>query len=516
MTIKNCLPLALALVSLSAFSQSERKLSLAEALRTAVERNLDIQLQKIALESSGLDLSGLRTKYEPVVTASTGYSTSEREPTSSTQGLGGQTFSTSNSFLSTKLSKQEDFGFAWSLDFQNSLGTSGSNDSLGDFYSSNLTFQFSQSLLKGFSLDPEILRNDEYVARSNVNISEYDLEERITAIIQQTENAYWDLVLANEQLRVSQQSLALAKQLYEQNRIKIDVGTLAPIELINTQANIAQRESEIIQRENAVRKAEDDLKKVLNLPVIEWRQRIMPTDSLAIEDIQFDFETDYETALQSRTEIKKNELRTRNALLNYKIARNGLLPDLSLNGSYGSQGTGTLVLATDANGQRILDENGQPIVIQLPSNSTALDKVFSNELPNWSVQLALTWRPFNKEGKIALARANVALRQTSLEDEQVRINLMEDIRSSIRDLESQLKAIKASETALEYQKENLKAEEQKFQNGLSTNYQVSEAQKSLADSESALIQARVQYLKAVVNYYVAKGILAKEKRIVID
>ena len=501
------------------FAQELKKLALEEALKTAVERNLGIQLQKITVNGSAISLEETKARYEPVITSSSDFSTFDYEPTQSTQGSTGQTFTSDSRSFNSSLQKAENFGFSWSVNFNNSLSDTGSLLSFGDTYQSSLSFGFQQDLLNGFGLDKEILRNAEYVAQGDLKIAKHDMEIQIIDVLQQTENAYWDLVNAIEQLKVSRQSLALAKQLYEQNKVKIEVGTLAPIELVNNEANIADRELDIITGENNVRSAEDALKNVMNLPYEEWNKQISPTDRLEFQEFsQPNIQVDFETAMGNRPEVRRNMVQANNALLTRKLRKNELLPELTLSGSYSSGGTS----APDTE-SFLIDPDGDPEdpnnigvrVIQRSSFDDALNKVTGVDFPGWNLGLELTWRPFNKQGKVNLARANVALRQREIEARQTQVDIFQDIRNAVRELESNLKAIRASERRVKFRQENLKAEEQKFQNGLSTNYLVSQAQNDLTDAESQVITAKVNYMKALVSYERAKGLLPKSRKITI-
>ena len=499
--IKRLLVLAISLLwAAEAFSQTEKKLSLENALKTAIERNLDIQLQKISVDSSQISLELTRAAYEPEVTNMTDYLTFDRSATNRNESSTGAAISQDRIRSNTTFRKQEDFGFGWQVDFNNSVEDSTSEISFGETFSSSLTIGFEQQLLRGYKFDREISRNSEYVAQGNLKIAWYDYEMQIINIIQETENAYWDLVLAIEQLKVNHQSLELARQLYEQNRVKIEVGTLAPIELVSSEANMASREREIITAENRVLAAEDALKKVMNLKADDWMSTLIPTEPLVISPLETNLKSDYAAAIEGRPEMRKNMQESANALLEHKLRENEKLPELKVSGSYFVNGDSNPI--DPATGE-----------IKDASYSDALSNSLSNDFPGWTLALNLSWNPFNKAAKLNLAQARAEMRRNELATEQTKITIMQEVRSANRELESNLKAIKANEKTLKYREENLKAEQQKFQNGLSTNYLVSEAQKDLAEAESQVIASKVDYLKAVVTHFKARGELASRRNI---
>lgn len=502
-----CLAVTLTLVLFPAHAQQERKLSLEEAIKIAVERNLDIQLQRITVNDRQIGIDLATVQYEPTLSLNTSRDSQSRASNDANEGSAGATITTSSGSYSATFSKNERYGLNWSISAGDGFAESDAQNSFGKTFGGNMTFNVEQQLLRGFSLDPEVMRNDEYVAESNLAIAKTDLQTRLVNVLQTVEDAYWDLVSAKEQAKVARQSLDLAQQLYEQNRIKIDVGTMAPIELVNAEAQVASREVDIINADSAVLAAEDRLKTVLNLPVSEWTQTMIPTDELTTDAIETNFERDLGTAMTARPEIISDMESERQAQIGLKVARNELLPTLSISGRYQVSGNASPIPI----GQ---DENGN-FIFSTVSNNEVWEEIINQDLPSWNVTLAATIRPFNKQGRLNKARAEMTLRQNAVNADQTRLLILQDVRAAIRDLQSGFKAIQASENSLKFQRENLKAEEQKFKNGLSTNYEVQQAQNSLATAESNLINSRVTYRKNVVNYYKALGTLNKIHKISI-
>ena len=485
-------PMVLLLAGTVAFAQGEMKLSLQEALKTAVERNLDLELQRLDVRVGNLDVDGARAKFEPQVTA--GLSTREgRTPaTDSTEGGTNTVITSTSSSLSTTVGKNEWWGMGWQLSSTTNLNDSNAANSLGERYNTNLNLRFQQELLKGFGRDKELLLYDEFVAHANAGIARTDLEERIITVLQTAENAYWDLVLAREQLEVNKASLELAITFLDQNKTKVEVGTLPPIDLINAETQVAAREREIVTAENQVSAAEDALKKIMNLPVSQWGNTITPTDHINIEDVQTQFEKDLEIAFENRTEMRRYDQNMRKAQLAAKLRKDELQPQLTFSGAYGFNGSSLAtpiqqaVINTET-GLPVRDSRGNIVYETVGATGTSLRESLSDTLardkPEWSAGLNLTWNPFNKQAKINMAKANVDLRRQELLVEQTKVAILEDVRAAVRELQANKKAIQASEKSVKLSRENLKAAEQKFQNGLDTNYTVAEKQKDLVQEE---------------------------------
>jgi len=484
-------------------AQQGERLSLDEALRLAVQNNLDVQLEKLKVDSRSIALDLTRAGYEPVLESSLGSESYDYKPTNVFEGDPDNTFTNKRKNLNMTLRKSEDFGLGYSVAWNNSSSDSSSRTSFGQSYSSSLTLGFEQKLLSGFAFDPAIPRKDEYIARGYLGISRLDLEFRMIQVLAEAENAYWDLVQAHDDLKVRQNSLRLAQQLHEQNRIKIEVGTLAPIELVSAEATVASREADVVGAENRAKAAEDRLKRILNLPREQWSRSIVPKDEPGTPAPDVALQEALQRAESQRVELKSSALLTENALLDLRYRRNQTLPSLNLEGGYTLRGTSN----------PLLSQGGE--VVEDSSFSDALSQVTSRDLPGFSVSLNFRWTPLNRAAKLQLAQSELDLRNRELEEQKIRTSIFEEVRGALRELDSTAKSIAANEKARHFREENLKAEIQKFQNGLSTNFNVAQAQDELAQANSAEIAARIAHRKAQVAYLQAIGSLIQERRIIL-
>ncbi len=189
------------------------------------------------------------------------------------------------------------------------------------------------------------------MARNNLDISEVSFRAVLQNTIYTVEQSYWNLVYAVENLKVRRQSLELAKDLLVKNTREAEVGTIAPIEVLNAEAEVATREADILQAEALVASGQDSLATILNLPREEGQSRlarIVPTDQPAFEARPLDFESCLQTAIESRADLQATRIDLQNKELTYDYLRNQLLPDLSLSASYWSPGiSGTQILYQD-------------------------------------------------------------------------------------------------------------------------------------------------------------------------
>ncbi len=489
--------IGITVINVGGLAEEERKMTLGEVLRTALEHNLDIKLQKLQVDAKKISFDLTKTVYEPTIGANTRFDSKDRAPNNSNEGPAGSTVTDETTTFQLTFSKQESIGLSWQGGVQANGRDSNADNSFGNFYTGAWWIGAEQSLLKNFSFDERIRKKDEYLARGNLELSNLDLELRMIDVLTQTETAYWDLINARENYTAIENSLNLAKQLYDQNKTKIEIGTLAPIELVFAESNVASKESELVSAENAVRQAEDVLRKVMNLPDEQWDQPIKPVDVPLVELIELDKEQAFKTAFASRVELEKQRIYEENEKLNYDYYLNQKKPDLKLSASYRSTGA-----------SYPFDKEN--------SYTEAVSNAFGLDFPGYTVELILNWTPFNKANKLRIVEAELSLRQRALQLESTKKTIREEVRSALRELRSAENSIKANQKARKYREESLAAEIQKFQNGLTTNYQIAEAQDQLTTAISSEIRAKIAYRKAMVQYYKAVGNLTKNHGILVD
>jgi outer membrane protein TolC len=476
--------------TLKASDAEEMKVTLGEVLRVALEKNLDIELQKLQVDSSKIQFKMTRTAYEPKVGGTISLESKDRAPTNSNEGNAGQTITDKGTSYNMTFSKTEDYGMSWQAGLNARANDSGAVNSFGNYYTAYWMVGVEQNILKGFSFDREIRLKDEYLAKGNLRLSKLDLEMTMINVMSQTELAYWDLVKSIENKIAMETSLELAKQLYQQNKTKIEIGTLAPIELVYAESNVAAKESTLISAENAVKQNEDVLRKIMNLPDSKWDMPIRPVDTPSVQILEVSKQKAFELAFHHRAELEKQQIMDQNEKLDYKYYQNQRLPDLKFKANYSSAGSS---YPTNPNN----------------SQSEAISNAFSRQFPGFNMELALTWTPFNKFNDLKIAESKLKLRQRELEMEQTHKTIREEVRGALRELDSAEKSIKATQKTRKYREDSLAAEIQKFQNGLTTNYQVAEVQDQLTQAIFGEIQAKTDYRKALVSYYKAVGQLVE-------
>lgn len=365
---------------------------------------------------------------------------------------------------------------------------------LNPYWNTGLNFSFTQPLLKGFGTD--VNRSAIEVARRNRAISALQFEQIVVSTVQQVEVAYWNLVYQRDNLEVKRQSLALAQDLLEQTKTRVRIGTSAPIDIVQSEATVAAREQDIIAAENRVQEAADVLKLLLGFESPEdWESEIVPTEVLPVVTAPVELEGSIAAALERRVELKQRCLEEEIRTINVLTADNATKPQLNLSVGYGWTGV---------NSVSTVDDNGQPRVIR-GDLGDALNQLADRDYRQWSAGLAFRLNLGNHTARATLAqrRFELATARQNLAAERQAVIL--EVRRAVRALQDGAKAIAAAEKARELAERNLDAEQKKFANGMSTNYQVLKIQEDLAAAQAAELQARVAYRQAVAGYHVAVG-----------
>jgi outer membrane protein TolC len=217
-------------------------------------------------------------------------------------------------------------------------------------YGSTLSFSVTQPLLRNFG--PRMSRRDIIISQNNKDISERQLQSVLLDTVFKVEQAYWNLIYAIENLKVKQQSLELARDLLSKNKREVEVGMVAPIEILSAEAEVATREADILQAEIAVTNGEDLLKTIINLAAEEGTApaRIVPSDQPTQEPRSVSLDEALRTAMEMRPDLQATRVGLKNKELNVAYAKNQTLPDLSLYTSYWSPGiSGTQLIYLDDN-----------------------------------------------------------------------------------------------------------------------------------------------------------------------
>ncbi|MGB9764882.1 MAG: TolC family protein [Candidatus Saccharicenans sp.] len=486
----------------------EISLGLEEAIFKALKQNLNLVAEVYSRDEASQSVSLAKEVFLPSFQFSYGSSRNEQPSTWWIQATG--TYITTMESYEATLSQKIPLGGTFSVGLSNyTTNTNQMFQLFNPYYNTQLRFSFVQPLLRNFG--PKVARKEIIVARHNYEISEAQLKSQVLDTIYQVEEAYWNLVLARENLKVKQQSLQLARNELTKTKKEIEVGQQAAIEILNVQAAVSQREAEIVQAEADVRIAENRLKVILNLGSGADLQtiKINPTEKPEFKPVEIDLHQALETARQNRPDLQINELTIENKKFNFEIAQNQILPQLDLNVSYWSPGI---------SGDQILYQNDNPfsgiIVGKIPGSlRDSLRDSLKFLYNNWTVNFTLTI-PLS----YFTSRSNLAIAQTELTQAEAKQKALEqqallEVSEAVKNIETLAKSVEAFRVAREYAEKLLEAESRKLAVGLTTNYFVLQAQEKLANAQSAELKALVDYNLALARLEKALGTSLDKRKI---
>ncbi len=487
--------------------KKEKALSLEDCILKAMENNLNVAVEVLNPELADISVSRAMENFLPSL--SFGYSMQNTNSPSISFIEGEEKISADYSDYSASIFQRIPTGGEFSISLESYKNDSNQKFlSVNPRYSSTLRFNFTQPLLKNFGL--KISRREIIIAKNNRDISENQLKGILMDTIYDVESAYWNFVYSIENLKAKRQSLRLAQDLLAKNKREVDVGTLAPIEILSAQSEVASREADILQAEAMVKNNEDLLKTIINLAAEEKgvEVNIIPVDKPAFAKKEVNLEDALLTALENRPDLRANRIDVKNKEIDVSYARNQLLPDLSVRASYWSPGLSGTQIIYDP-----LDPFGPPIETIPGGSSDALRDAFRLKYKNWYVGLTLSI-PINT----VLSRAEYAQARVSLDQAMFRLKNQEqqvflEIKNAVRGVQTDYKRVHAYRIARELAEKKLDAEEKKLKVGLTTNYVVLQYQRDLADARSAELQAIIDYNLSLARLDRALGTTLKNKNI---
>jgi outer membrane protein TolC len=373
----------------------------------------------------------------------------------------------------------------------------------------NLTLTVTQPLLRNFGRDVNRWRI--VVARNDLGASESQFRQTLIDTVAASEQAYWELNFTLMELKTVQASLKQARDFLEQNKIKVRVGTLAPIEITQAEAQVAEREQDLIVAEFAVLAAEDELRRVMGVvrdPEV-WERPIRPSDSPPLEETSPDLKEAQMAAEANRPDLEQARLSiaSRETELHYR--KNQKRWGLDFEGALG-------YLGVDFD-DSLANPMPPPLVNVLSTAhySNAIDVLRDGDLPSWRLSLLLSVPVGNRAAVASYIDAKYAVEQVRHELRQVEQFALVEVRNAVRRVATDLKRVNAGQVNTRLQREKLEAEQKKFENGMSTSFEVLTFQTDLARAETLLNRAIVDYNKSLVELERVKGTLLQARGILI-
>ncbi len=479
-------------------------LSLKETIALALKNNLEISIERINPKISETEIMKNEAAFDYNINASTSLK-KDRTPSASAFASPPETENEAFS-ISAGIKKRSAAGtdYQVSLDTQRSMSNS-KFQGLKPQYTTDLSLSITQNLLKDFGVD--VNASQIKIASNNKDITVYQFKNRVINILSQAQEAYWELVFAIEDLKVKRESLKLAQDLERRIRIQVDVGTMAPIEITQAQAEVAAREEDVIVAQNTVESIEDRLKKIINIEEKGgWDLAIAPTDTPQIiaEDIKLD--ESIKTALESRPDYAQLKIDLKNKNIQVEYKKNRLYPSLDLIGSLKLNG-----ISGDAESVAFAGSVSQSGFGG--DYFKSYDRIISGNYYDWSIGLSFEFPLGNRAAKSSYTAAKLEIEKGIKTIKNLEHQVSVEVREAVRAIDTNMKRINATAVSRRLAEEKLSAEEKKFSVGMSTSFNVLEYQRDLIAAKVREISAIIDYNKSLVNLERVKGTILEKNNI---
>jgi len=509
-------------------SATQRKLTLKESIEIALRNNLEIEIERTNNAVSVQAIKGALGSYDPVFRYNPGIETRNTPTTSVLQGAGGKL---SEHFLNNNfyyLQKTPWMGSSVNASFENARNsTSNSFSSITPFQTSRLFFSITQPLMRNRLIDRE--RAEIRIRRKNLQITALDLELRVIAVVGLVEQAYWDLQAARENVTVTADGVKLAEEQLARNKRMIDSGTLAPVELSASVAELERRRDTWYAAVGAVTEVENSFKTLLAAGRDDsmWSEEIVPLDQKRQDaSSTTELQSAVKSAVGKRPELRQLTEREQSNGIQKQLNSDQLKPQVNLVASYGSSGLGgTLRQGTDpftASNIALYDRLnklsainglaplGAPSFGSLPDTliggyGAALANVFTGRYQSVQVGINVDLTLHNRSAEAGLQQTVIAERRLKLERSRAEQIIEAQVRNAMQALQTAAQRTNAAEAGAKAAKEKLESESRLFQTGESTNFLVLTRQNEYLDSAHRALAAKLDYNKALARLDQALG-----------
>ena len=474
-----------------------RTLTIDEAVRLALENNLGLQLQRIDPLVQDENVREARTAWTPILEGLFNYNDADQPPESILSGSEGvlQTdVLTGNVGVSQLLPW---WGTSYFVGWDNNrLETNNVFTNFNPRIRSGFALSVVQPLLRDASIDSS--RVQYLVSQKNREISDEQLRATVVNTVRATKNAYWELAYAVANLQAQRQSLELAKQTLKDNQTRVRVGTMAPIDIVEAEAEVARNEEHVIVAEAGITRAEDQLRFIIFDPKREnvWQMSLEPTGYQA--ELQTPQAVDgvaaLTNALEKRTDLVESRKQLENVDFNLKYYRNQTLPTVTAQLDLSGAGVG---------GTEIIRGEGFPgpiIGTAEKSFGEIQGDVFSYKYPTWAIGVSLSYPLGTSVAETSLARAKLQRQQVETQQRTLEFQVGTEVREYARQVNTNVKRIEATRAARTLAERRLEAEQKKFGVGMSTSFLVFQAQRDLAQARSQELSAILEYNKSLVDF----------------
>jgi outer membrane protein len=539
--------------------EGKLEISLDDAIGLALQNSLDIQVRRYLpwdAETDLLSTQGGGTPqgqftlgsgggaFDPVLFSTLSVDDSVQPVANPfTSGVG-----TSGVSAAQSHSEQYNFGYSQALHTGTSFTVQFANTRLSSSATANffnpslqntLSFSISQQLLRGFGLLP----NTQFILEAKNETKENALlfEEQVITTVTAVETQYWQLVFTRESVNVQQAALASDQKLYEDNKRQLEIGTLAPLDVLTAESAVAtDQQNLIVAQTNALQQqalllnfiaknSMDPALQGVEIIPTTTAENIPPVPTITLPDA-------VKEAWANRPEVKYDQLLLNSDDIAIKATRNGLLPSMTLSGTYQSSSLAGVLTSASQTITGFAPDTNAPILnngIAIPNQfvgvpvftttktttSTGLgdnyDTIFHNKFPTYAASLSFSLPIRNRSAQALNARALLNERQQRTQDQEDQNTIAISVRNALIAIQQGEAQVAAAAKATQLAQQTLIDEQKKYQLGASTSYNVVLRTRDLTAAQGSELQARINLEIALVNFNQAMGRTLTANRITI-
>jgi outer membrane protein len=498
-------------VNSALFQGTSVAVTLNDVIRLMLANNLNISVDRLPPQITQFLIDTYFRPFDPTIHVS---ANGQRSTTQSTSQLNG-----ASSLV--QLTQSYDVGFGQTLMTGTSYGVDfimnrSSNNNAFALYNPSWVGQIRYSITQHLLQNWGRLPNDHLirVAQNSHKISASQFDQQMMDLVTQAENAYWDYVFSLEDIKVKKQSRDLAQKTLDDSRQEVEIGVLAPLDVVRAEAQVATMEDALVVSTYTSLQNQDTLKKIITnkpdpgimlakLSPVEALRRPAATDVIQIDEA-------IRIALENRPELKQTQLVLQNAAIDVDYTKNQILPVFDVNAMYAQNGLGGV--------QRLKSTLGGNTVVGIVPGGLgdAFNQLFGFGYNTYSFGFNLQIPLSNKAGRAdhdrAVGTKQMATSQVDATAQQIAL----EVRNAMNQVEMNRAHIESSQKAREFAQQTLDAEQQKYELGVSTLFFVLQDQTNLAIAQTNEIQAMVNYTKALVTLDRAMGLSLSHNHIEIE
>ncbi len=459
-------------------------ISLADAAIRALQHNLDITISRQTKESRQADITVEQAKFDPTLSVNGQFNRAVSPLNRPVFGATGGSLTGITPFdqrtQSVTLDATANLPTGGNVDLNYSPSRTSVNQNLaGGFlfnpsYTGGLALTLTQPLLRNAGID--VTKTFIRVAQNNAIVEEHVFRDRVLTVLASVEQTYWEVVFANENLKVAEAALKAAQELLATNRAKAKAGIMSIVDVLQAEAAVASRVEQVLVADKAIRDQEDQLRRLLNPAEEDLRQdlRLTPLDQPVVTLEPISLQEAIDKAIEQRPEVAQAMKNMETSDLNTKFAKNQILPTLSFQGTMGMAGLGK-------------------------DFGDSVNRNFNGDYYNYGAGLVLSYPLGNRSAWSTYNKRQLEAKNAEASLVSVRQQIIVGVREAVRRVQTDFKRIETTRSARIMAEKQLQAEQERLKVGLSTTRFVLDFQRDLATAQGNELRATVDYNKSLSN-----------------